>query len=131
MPKVVIPKEYGNDYFRYLEDESWKGWEKRYPVGNRERETAKKDLEYELGIVKQMGFAEYFLDTRKTIRWSREHGILVGPGRGSAAGSRMCYCLGITDIDPIPYNCLRGSSILNEYPCRILMSTIIILIRMM
>ena len=90
MPKVVIPKEYGNDYFRYLEDESWKGWEKRYPVGNRERETAKKDLEYELGIVKQMGFAEYFLDTRKTIRWSREHGILVGPGRGSAAGSRMC-----------------------------------------
>lgn len=106
MPKVVIPKEYGNDYFRYLEDESWKGWEKRYPVGNRERETAKKDLEYELGIVKQMGFAEYFLDTRKTIRWSREHGILVGPGRGSAAGSRMCYCLGITDIDPIPYNLL-------------------------
>ena len=106
MPKVHIPEEYGTDYFRYLEDESWKGWKKRYPVGNKERETAKKDLEYELGIVKQMGFAEYFLDTRKTIKWSREHGILVGPGRGSAAGSRMCYCLGITDIDPIPYNLL-------------------------
>ena len=106
MPKVQIPEEYGTDYFRYLEDESWKGWEKRYPVGNKERETAKKDLEYELGIVKQMGFAEYFIDTRKTIKWSREHGILVGPGRGSAAGSRMCYCLGITDIDPIPYNLL-------------------------
>lgn len=106
MPKVHIPEEYGTDYFRYLEDESWKGWEKRYPVGNKERETAKKDLEYELGIVKQMGFAEYFIDTRKTIKWSRDHGILVGPGRGSAAGSRMCYCLGITDIDPIPYNLL-------------------------
>ena len=106
MPKVVIPKEYGNDYFRYLEDESWKGWEKRYPVGNRERETAKKDLEYELGIVKQMGFAEYFLDTRKTIRWSREHGILVGPGRGSAAGSIVSYCLEITTIDPIRYQLL-------------------------
>ncbi|MDU5953584.1 MAG: DNA polymerase III subunit alpha [Ruminococcus sp.] len=106
MPKVVIPKEYGNDYFRYLEDESWKGWEKRYPVGNRERETAKKDLEYELGIVKQMGFAEYFLDTRKTIRWSREHGILVGPGRGSAAGSLVAYTLGITQLDPIRYDLL-------------------------
>ena len=106
MPKVKIPSEYGTDYFRYLSDESWKGLEMRYPVGNPERETAKKDLEYELGIVKQMGFAEYFLDTRKTIKWSRDNGILVGPGRGSAAGSRMCYCLGITDIDPIPYNLL-------------------------
>lgn len=106
MPRVHIPTEYGTDYFRYLEDESWKGWEKRYPVGNPERETAKKDLEYELSVVKQMGFAEYFIDTRKTIKWAKEHGILVGPGRGSAAGSRMCYCLEITDIDPIPYNLL-------------------------
>ena len=106
MPKVHIPKEYGKDYFRYLEDEAWKGWEKRYPLGYMERETARKDLEYELSVVKQMGFAEYFIDTRKTIMWARSHGILVGPGRGSAAGSRMCYCLGITDIDPIPYNLL-------------------------
>ena len=106
MPKVHIPKEYGKDYFRYLEDEAWKGWEKRYPLGYMERETARKDLEYELRVVKQMGFAEYFIDTRKTIMWARSHGILVGPGRGSAAGSRMCYCLGITDIDPIPYNLL-------------------------
>ena len=106
MPKVHIPKEYGKDYFRYLEDEAWKGWEERYPLGHMERETARKDLKYELGVVKQMGFAEYFIDTRKTIMWARSHGILVGPGRGSAAGSRMCYCLGITDIDPIPYNLL-------------------------
>ena len=106
MPKVVIPASYGDDYFKYLEDETWKGWEQRYPEGNAERERAKKDIEYELSVVKQMGFAEYFLDTRKTIAWSRSHNILVGPGRGSAAGSRMCYCLGITDIDPIPYNLL-------------------------
>ena len=51
-------------------------------------------------------FAEYFLDTRKTIKWAKDHHILVGPGRGSAAGSRMCYCLGITDLDPIPYKLL-------------------------
>ena len=106
MPKVSIPKEWGDDYFGYMASEAWKGFEKRYPEGNPEREQAKADLEYELSVIKKMGFAEYFLDTRKTIQWSREHNILVGPGRGSAAGSRMCYCLGITDIDPIPYNLL-------------------------
>ena len=106
MPKVVIPEEYGTDYFRYLSDEAWEGLEVRYPEGHPERETAKKDLEYELGIIKQMGFAEYFLDTRKTIMWAKAHNILVGPGRGSGAGSRMCYCLGITDIDPIKYGLL-------------------------
>lgn len=106
MPKVYIPESYGDDYFGYLKDEAWKGFESRYPVGNKYREQARKDLEYELGIIKQMGFAEYFLDTRKTIKWCRDNGILVGPGRGSAVGSRMCYCLGITDLDPIPYNLL-------------------------
>lgn len=106
MPKVHIPEEYGTDYFRYLEDEAWKGLEERYPEGHPERETAKEDLKYELSVIKQMGFAEYFLDTRKTIVWARKNRILVGPGRGSAAGSRMCYCLGITDIDPIKYNLL-------------------------
>ena len=106
MPKVVIPPEYGNDYFKYLSDEAWKGLEKRYPKGHPEREQAESDLEYELGVVGQMGFAEYFLDTRKTIMWAKSHGILVGPGRGSGAGSRMCYCLEITDVDPIKYNLL-------------------------
>ena len=106
MPKVCIPEEYGTDYFRYLSDEAWKGFEKRYPEGHSEREQARKDLEYELGVIKQMNFAEYFLDIRKTIFTAKSNGILVGPGRGSAAGSRMCYCLGITDIDPIPYNLL-------------------------
>lgn len=104
MPKVVIPENYGNDYYRYLEDEAWKGFEERYPVGHPEREQAHKNVEYELSVIKNMGFAEYFLDTRKTIFWSRSHGILVGPGRGSAAGSTMCYCLKITDIDPVKYD---------------------------
>lgn len=104
MPKVTIPAAYGNDYFKYLEDEAWKGIDLRYPQGNTEREVAEARLEYELGIVKKMGFAEYFLDTRKTVMWARNNDILVGPGRGSAAGSVMCYCLRITDIDPIKYN---------------------------
>lgn len=106
MPKVYIPLQFGNDYYEYLEHLTWEGYEQRYPAGHPEREQARKDLEYELSVVKQMGFAEYFLDTRKTIHWARNHNILVGPGRGSAAGSRMCYCIGITDIDPIKYNLL-------------------------
>lgn len=106
MPKVHIPKEYGSDYFRYLSDEAWKGFEQRYPASYPKRDEARKGLLYELGIVQQMDFAEYFIDTRKTIKWARENDILVGPGRGSAVGSKLCYCLGITDLDPIPYNLL-------------------------
>lgn len=106
MPEVIIPEEFGTDYYGYMESEAWKGFDNRYPEGNKYREQAHEDLIYELSVVKEMGFAEYFLDTRKTIMYARDHGILVGPGRGSAAGSRLCYCLGITDIDPIPYNLL-------------------------
>lgn len=106
MPKVIIPKEYSTDYFGYLYDLAYKGLEERYPEGHDERERAKANLEYELSVIKQMGFAEYFLDTRKTILWARDNDVLVGPGRGSAAGSTMCYCLKITDIDPIKYGLL-------------------------
>lgn len=106
MPKVHIPAEYGTDYFRYLEAEAWKGYEKKYPVGHAKRKEATKRLEYELNIVKQMGFAEYFLDIRKTIQWAKNKSILVGPGRGSGAGSCMNYCLGITDLDPLQYGLL-------------------------
>ena len=106
MPKVVLPQSYENNYFKYLKDEAYKGLDIKYPANHSERRQAIKNLEYELSIVEQMGFAEYFLDTRKTILWAREHNILVGPGRGSGAGSTMNYCLGITDIDPIKYGLL-------------------------
>lgn len=106
MPKVVIPEIYGTDYFGYIKDEAYKGLDIRYPEGHPEREQAIKNLDFELGIIKQMGFAEYFLDTRKTILWARENGILVGPGRGSGAGSTLNYCLAITDLDPIKYGLL-------------------------
>ena len=103
MPKVEIPEEYGNDYFGYLKDEAYKGFKERYPD---EPEEARKRLDYELGVVEQMGFAEYFLDTRKTILWAREHDILVGPGRGSGAGSILNYSTKITDLEPLKYNLL-------------------------
>lgn len=103
MPKVVIPEKYGDDYFGYLKNEAYKGFIERYPQPTQE---VKDRLDYELSVVKQMGFAEYFLDTRKTIFWAREHDIPVGPGRGSGAGSVMNYSLKITDLDPIKYNLL-------------------------
>jgi len=106
MPKVFIPEQYGNDYFAYLSDEAYKGLDERYPIAHPEREEAIKKLEYELEVIKNMGFAKYFLDTRKTILWARENDILVGPGRGSGAGSVLNYCLKITDLDPIKYNLL-------------------------
>lgn len=106
MPKVEIPESYNGDFFAYLKDEAYAGLDKRYPEGHPEREQALINLEFELGIIKNMGFAEYFLDTRKTILWARAHGILVGPGRGSGAGSTLNYCLTITDLDPIKYGLL-------------------------
>ena len=106
MPKVKIPKEYGKDYYRYLQDEAWKGFELRYPAPHKKREEAKKRLNYELSIIKQMNFAQYFLDIRKTIVKAKDNGILVGPGRGSGVGSCMNYCLKITDLEPLQYNLL-------------------------
>mgnify|MGYP002622751284 CR=1 FL=1 len=107
MPKVDIPKEFGDDYFGYLKHLAFEGLEKRYPKGHNERQQAVKNLNYELDeVIGPMGFAKYFLDTLKTIDWSRKNGILVGPGRGSGAGSTVNYCIGITDIDPIKYRLL-------------------------
>ena len=104
MPKVYIPKKYGSDYFGYLSDLSWQGLEVRYPHNHPDREEAIKRLKYELSIIGQMTYSKYFLDTLKTILWAHANGILTGPGRGSAAGSVMCYCLGITEICPIKYD---------------------------
>lgn len=106
MPNVKIPESYGTDYYSYLEDEAWNGYEKRYPMGHSKRDEAKNRLAYELSIIKQMNFAEYFLDIRKTIKWARDNDVLVGPGRGSGAGSCLNYCLWITDIDPLQYDLL-------------------------
>jgi DNA polymerase III subunit alpha len=63
-------------------------------------------VEYELGVITKLGYSGYFLITADFIRWSREHGIPVGPGRGSAAGSIVAYCMGITDICPIKFDLL-------------------------
>ena len=75
----------------------------RYPEDDG---TLQKRLEYELGIIKRMGYVDYFLIVWDFINYARENGIPVGPGRGSAAGSIVSYCLHITNIDPIRYSLL-------------------------
>lgn len=88
------------DYFVRLCEQ---GLINRYP---HTYEKLRNQLNYEIDTIKQMGFVDYFLITWDFIHYAKENGIPVGPGRGSAAGSIVSYCLGITEIDPIPFNLL-------------------------
>ena len=98
----------------HLRDEAVKGLKKRFAspgfeeiAGNPEQEKIYFDrLEFELGIINQMGFPGYFLIVADFIGWSKDNGIPVGPGRGSGAGSLVGYALGITDLDPIRWGLL-------------------------
>ena len=87
----------------YLEHLTWTGAKERYKILSPE---AEERLYFELGIIKKMGFAGYFLIVSDFIRAGRDMGVFIGPGRGSAAGSAVAYCIGITNIDPIKYNLL-------------------------
>ncbi len=104
LPKFPIPKEEGNiDADEYLRRLTYRGAEKRYP--NMDKKVQER-IEFELGVIKQMGFAGYFLIVQDFINAARERDIPVGLGRGSAAGSIVAYCLGITQIDPLRYDLL-------------------------
>ncbi len=87
----------------YLEHLTWTGAKERYKILTPESE---ERLKFELGIIKKMGFAGYFLIVGDFIKAGRDMGVFIGPGRGSAAGSAVAYCIGITNIDPIKYNLL-------------------------
>ena len=89
------------DYLRHL---TLEGAAKRWPGGLTDEQ--RERLDFELETIKTMGFPGYFLIVSDFIRAAREMGVWVGPGRGSAAGSAVAYCLGITNIDPIPYGLL-------------------------
>lgn len=98
LPVVQVPEGYDLEtYLRYLCEE---GIKKRYPEVTPE---LRERLEYELGIIISMRFPGYFLIVWDLINFCHQNGIRVGPGRGSAAGSLVAYCLGITNIDPIRY----------------------------
>ena len=102
MPDFPIPDGFpdAQEYLRFL---TFEGAVKRYPEMN---EMVKERIDFELGTIHKMGFPGYFLIVWDVIRAAREMGVSVGPGRGSAAGSVVAYCLRITDIDPIKYDLL-------------------------
>ena len=102
LPNFPKPPQFENDddYLRYL---TLEGAKKRWGEMNEEQ---KERVEFELATIKNMGFPGYFLIVQDFIRAAREMGVSVGPGRGSAAGSAVAYCLGITQIDPIEYDLL-------------------------
>ena len=101
VPHYEVPE--GFDSWTYLNKLCNDGMALRYPDDDG---TLQKRLEYELGIIRNMGFVDYFLIVWDYINYCRENDIAVGPGRGSAAGSIVSYCLKITNIDPIKYNLL-------------------------
>ena len=101
MPAFIAPDEQDNvSYLRALCDA---GMKKKLPDADAE---ARERLEYELGVIVQMGFVDYFLIVWDFIHYAKMNGIMVGPGRGSGAGSLAAYCLDITDVDPLKYNLL-------------------------
>ena len=101
LPKFDVPAPYTS--WEYLNRLCFEGLKRVYTQVTDE---LKSRLEYELSVIKQMGYVDYFLIVWDFIRYAREHDIMVGPGRGSAAGSLVSYTLGITQLDPIRYNLL-------------------------
>lgn len=101
LPEFPVPEGY--DAWSYLNKLTWDGFARRY---DKPGDTLKKRLEYELSTIKNMGFVDYFLIVWDFIHYAKSQGIAVGPGRGSAAGSLVSYCLEITDLDPIKYSLL-------------------------
>ena len=100
LPEFKLP-EGEVDSESYFEKLCWNGFERRYPQGGEE---LKERLRFEMNMIRKMGFVDYFLIVSDFIGYAKSQQIPVGPGRGSAAGSMVSYCLNITDVDPLKYN---------------------------
>ena len=100
LPQFKLPKG-ETDATAYFEKLCQQGFDWRYPDGTDEN---RAQLRYEMDVIEQMGFVDYFLIVSDFIGYAKRKGIPVGPGRGSAAGSMVSYCLNITDIDPLKYS---------------------------
>ena len=110
LPKYQVPKEFwdseeeeGEASWHYLHHLCYEGLNRRY--GSEKPELTER-LDYELSVIRNMGFIDYFLIVWDFINYAKTNGIIVGPGRGSAAGSIVAYTLAITDIDPLKYDLL-------------------------
>lgn len=90
----------------YLAEKTWEGFEKKYPKDYPNRGQIRKDILNELQVIKETGYSGYFINVADYIVDARKNGVLVGDGRGSGAGSKVVYCMDITNVDPVPYNLL-------------------------
>jgi len=109
LPDFEAPED--RDTESYFREQTSRGLSERWPGietgnANADRKIYQQRLEYELGVIRDMGFPGYFLIVADFIQWAKKNNIPVGPGRGSGAGSLVAYCLGITDLDPIRYGLL-------------------------
>ena len=101
LPHFPLPE--GREAADYLRELCEEGLKRKYAP---DRADARERMEYELSVIRKMGYVDYFLIVWDYVHFAKEHGILVGPGRGSGAGSIVCYCLDITAIDPLKYDLL-------------------------
>ena len=105
LPKYDVPEGYTS--WEYLNKLCFEGLQKHYGInGQPPKQELVDRLKYELSVIQKMGYVDYFLIVWDFIKYAKDHDIMVGPGRGSAAGSIVSYCLGITNIDPIKYQLL-------------------------
>jgi len=105
LPEFPLPSHKTTD--EYLKELCEIGLKKRYPNADKNQlKEIRERLEYELSVIKKMGFASYFLIVADYTKWAKDNGIMVGPGRGSAAGALVAYLTYITDIDPLRYGLL-------------------------
>jgi DNA polymerase-3 subunit alpha len=95
----------GKSSFEFIRDLAYNGLKR---INKFDNEEYKSRLDYELSIIHMGGLEDYFLIVADTANWCRNNDVAIGPGRGSSAGSLLCFCLGITDIDPIPYKLMFG-----------------------
>ena len=100
LPEFKLPEQY-TDSYSYFKELCWQGFDMRYPDGG---ESYKNRLNSEMEMIQRMGFIDYFLIVADFIDYAKAQDIPVGPGRGSAAGSMVSYCLNITDVDPMKYS---------------------------
>src|SRR3989344_1036443 len=101
LPRFATPN--GQSAMDYLKELVSQRLSRRYPITT---PAIQERLDYEIGVIEKTGFAAYFLIVQDFINWAKDHGIVVGPGRGSAAGSLVAYVLNITDVDPLKYDLL-------------------------
>lgn len=107
LPYFEVPDGYdGNSYLRFLCEQKIAS---RYPdldINSEEAKRIYERMDYELSVVEKMGWPDYFLIVSDFVNWAKDNGVVVGPGRGSAAGSLVCYLTGITNLDPLKYDLL-------------------------